>query len=200
MEHAVDDSHAAMMRGDERVSETRLVTMRLVLRAPREEDIAPLHRVMATPDVMRYAATLPHRDMGVTRAWLFKNLDNPAPDETFVIERAGEAIGRIAIGSSEIGFVVAKHCWGEGVGLEACQAFIAHRIAAGDPHILACVDPRNAASLRLLRKLGFLVVERRDRAFEVGGTWVDSLLLRLEAADWVKEWSNGSRDAGSTRP
>ena len=56
--------------------------------------------------------------------------------------------------------------------------------SAGFEKITADVDPRNEASLGILQKFGFREVARREKTFEIGGEWVDSIDLELE--DWDK--------------
>ncbi len=45
--------------------------------------------------------------------------------------------------------------------------------------VVAEVDPRNAASLRLLARLGFRETGRASRTLRVGDEWCDSVYLAL---------------------
>ena len=54
----------------------------------------------------------------------------------------------------------------------------------GLPAVEADVDPRNAASLRLLGRLGFEEVGQAERTVLIGDTWCDSVYLRLDAGRW----------------
>lgn len=54
------------------------------------------------------------------------------------------------------------------------------------PSITADADPRNAASVGILEKLGFLKSGYLERSMLVGEEWVDSQYLRLTREDWVK--------------
>lgn len=164
--------------------ELRLSTARLVLRVPCAGDVNALYRIMSDPLIMRYASTPPHRDKDTTSAWLFGHLDDPVANEALVIEEAGEVVGRIASRSGEIGFVIARHRWGCGIASEACQRYIDHRKSVGDRRLIARVDPRNAASLSLLAKLGFQVISREQENLQVGGCWVDTDVLELDVTEW----------------
>jgi ribosomal-protein-alanine N-acetyltransferase len=46
------------------------------------------------------------------------------------------------------------------------------------------VDPRNAGSLRLLRRLGFRKTGRKERTWLVGEEWCDSVYLQVDASSW----------------
>lgn len=51
------------------------------------------------------------------------------------------------------------------------------------PSITADTDPRNSASIKLLKKIGFVESGYMERSMQVGaddGEWTDSLYLRLE--------------------
>jgi ribosomal-protein-alanine N-acetyltransferase len=62
----------------------------------------------------------------------------------------------------------------------AHEALIAHLFAAHDvTELTAEVDPRNAASLRLLGKLGFMQTGRQERTLLWRGEWCDSVYLAL---------------------
>jgi len=58
-------------------------------------------------------------------------------------------------------------------------AVIAHLETAwpGLPALTADVDPRNAASLRLLARLGFVETGRAQRTFRWRDEWCDSIYL-----------------------
>ncbi len=78
----------------------------------------------------------------------------------------------------EIRFILHPGFWGSGLAREALEAvidnlFAHHAIAA----IVADVDPRNVASLRLLGGLGFVETGRADRTILVGDDWCDSIYL-----------------------
>jgi ribosomal-protein-alanine N-acetyltransferase len=63
---------------------------------------------------------------------------------------------------------------------EALRAVVPHLFATtGVPQLTADVDPRSAASLRLLERLGFQVTGRAAVAFFVYGEWADSVHLAL---------------------
>ena len=160
-----------------------LRTARLVLRPPRPGDLDALWRIMRDPEAMRYWDTPPHAGPEVTRAFLDRMLALPADQGAeFVIERDGAMIGRVALWRiAEIGYILDPAHWRQGVMREALTAalpwFFARFPQATE--IVAEVDPRNAASLRLLAALGFVETGRASRTISVAGTWCDSVYLAL---------------------
>jgi RimJ/RimL family protein N-acetyltransferase len=84
----------------------------------------------------------------------------------------------------DIGYLLDPACQGRGLMREALTAVIARAFAVHAlPRIQADVDPRNAASLRLLARLGFRETHRQARTWLVGEQWCDSVYLVLDAAD-----------------
>ena len=71
--------------------------------------------------------------------------------------------------------------------LEATQAVIAHAFARPDTdHLMTDVDPRNAASVKLLKRLGFVFASLADNTFCIAGEWVHSDCYRLERGAFIK--------------
>ena len=159
-----------------------LRTPRLKLRRARPDDLADLHRVLSDPAAMRYWSSPPHASVEETRAWLASMIaDGPPESDDFVVEQDGRVIGKAGCWRlPEVGFILHPDVWGQGLAREALEAVIGHLFATYEvPAITADVDPRNAASLRLLTKLGFVETGRARGTFEIGGEIVDSIYLAL---------------------
>lgn len=159
-----------------------LRTARLVLRRARADDLDGFFTLMSDPRAMRYWSTLPHASPAVTLAWLDQKLERTAAGgEDFVIERDGELIGEVGAGRlPDFGFMLRPDCWGQGYATEAAAACISHVFAAHPiPTLEADVDPRNAASLAVLEKLGFVVTGTAENTFLLGDEWCDSVYLSL---------------------
>ncbi len=63
-----------------------------------------------------------------------------------------------------VGYMLGRRFWSNGWGTDAIGAVIAHlRDGLRLRRVLAVVDDRNAASLRLLEKLGFVLDDSSDR-------------------------------------
>jgi [ribosomal protein S5]-alanine N-acetyltransferase len=146
----------------------RLETPRLHLRPFAPGDAATVHRVYADPDVMRYVATGPLADIATTTRLLRDYISHQqAWGYSFwaVVERAsGELIGdaglyRTPIGEVELGYTLGKPWWGRGYATEAAGAWLEAAFARlGVREVVALAEPANAASLRVLEKVGM----RRD--------------------------------------
>ncbi len=162
---------------------TRLVTPRLVLRKPRPEDAAALHLAMRHPAAMRYWAHPEHETMEQTRAYVAKmRAAEAAGGDEFVIEHQGVVIGKAGMWRAhEVGFLLHPDHWGKGLAREAMTALIAHLFAThATDHLTAEVDPRNAASLGLLARMGFVETHRAENTLQWRDEWCDSVYLRLE--------------------
>jgi RimJ/RimL family protein N-acetyltransferase len=157
-------------------------TQRLLLRRARMDDLDAMHRILRDPAAMRYWSTLPHTDIEQTRAWLAAMIDaSPEESDDFVIELDGRVIGKAGCWRlPEIGYILHPDQWGKGYAGEALGAAIAHVFAShAVVTIEADVDPRNAASLRLLNRLGFRETRRAERTMQIGDEWCDSVYLSL---------------------
>lgn len=156
-------------------------TPRLVLRRATMADAAAMNRIMSSPRAMRYWVTPPHESLAQTEAWLRSMIDaDPATRDDFLVARDGAVVGKLGASQlPEFGFLLDPAEWGKGYASEALIAFIARRRALGTTELIADVDPRNDASLRLLARHGFTETHRAARTLQMGDEWCDSVYLRL---------------------
>jgi RimJ/RimL family protein N-acetyltransferase len=163
-------------------------TRRLLLRPMRITDREDLFAVFGDPRVMRYWSTLPHTDAGQTEALIRETISaDPATTAEFAIEYQGRAIGKAGFWRMpEIGFLLHPDFWQHGFGTEALQALIAYGFGQRRlDKITADVDPDNAASLGLLRKLGFEETGRAEKTLQIGDAWFDSVYLERRSSQVV---------------
>jgi len=163
----------------------RLVTPRLILRRARMSDLHDLHRAFADPRAMRYWSRPAHRPVAETRRVLAtmcaRAQTGQMASDDFVVEYLGRAIGKAGAWTlPEIGFLLHPDFWRRGLAEEAMRTiipylFATHPVAA----LTADVDPRNAACLGLLAKLGFAETGRARNTMIWGDAWVDSVHLAL---------------------
>lgn len=166
---------------------TVLRTARLVLRRARPDDLEAIHAVLSDPRAMRHWSTLPHEDIDRTRAWLNGMIASPPElSEDFVVEFEGRVVGKAGFYRlPEIGYILRPEVWGRGLAREACEAVIDHVFSSrGLDELTADADPRNAASLALLARLGFRRTGEARRTFQLGDEWADSVYFALSRADW----------------
>ena len=146
------------------------------------DDLTAIHAMMSNPIAMRYWSSPPHASLEQSEAWMRSMVDGDlATSDDFIVERDGRAIGKLGCWAlPEIGFLFDPATWGRGYASEAMDAFLSRRRALGSPNaITADVDPRNAASLRLLQRHRFCEVGRASRTWRVGEAWCDSVYLEL---------------------
>jgi ribosomal-protein-alanine N-acetyltransferase len=78
--------------------------------------------------------------------------------------------------------------WGRGFAIEGCRRMIEWLVdELGVQQFVAEVDSLNAASLRLLDRLGFARTAWREAADQFKGRVSDEWTLRLDAASFVRE-------------
>ena len=161
---------------------TELRTERLVLRRARPDDLEAMHAVLSDEKAMVYWSAPPHVTLAETDRWLRSMIEAPAgASDDFLVTLDGEVIGKMgAWRLPEFGFILRSDRWGHGLAREALRAFLRHAFETlGLPELTADVDPRNAASLKLLADHGFVETGRAT------GTWhthigsCDSVYLRL---------------------
>jgi ribosomal-protein-alanine N-acetyltransferase len=114
---------------------------------------------------------------------------NGRTDFIITLASTSAAIGKIGIWQdSEIGFMVARKYWRQGIVSEALLSLLPYFFEKmGYERITADADPRNDASIKILEKHNFKIVGTREKTFEINGVWVDSVDLELRREDWRGE-------------
>ena len=96
-----------------------------------------------------------------------------------------EPQARIPHRRAEVGYALRSDHWGRGLASEAASLAIDWGLRALDLHrIEADIDPRNAASRRLLERLGFRSEGVLRERFFVGDSATDSELFGVLAPEW----------------
>jgi RimJ/RimL family protein N-acetyltransferase len=102
-----------------------------------------------------------------SRAWIERNLRHgQEPGLGIFVFREREtgtfvgrgAIRRIEIGGGEeveVGYAVAAERWGRGLATEMAASLVAHAEGQGLGGLVAYTEPTNAASRRVMEKVGF---------------------------------------------
>ena len=157
-------------------------TERLLLRRARMADLDAIHSALCDPEAMRFWSSLPHQTREESETWLSSMVDaDLAISDDFIVEHDGRALGKVGCWRlPEVGFILVREAWGQGFASEALRAYLDRRRAIGKPPVIkADVDPRNAASLRLLQRHGFVETRRATRTWHVGDEWCDSVYLEI---------------------
>ena len=139
-----------------------LQTDRLSLVQPAPEHVGAMARLANNANIHAMMARLPY-PYGEDDARFYIEQIAPGPHEhCFAIMRDGdELIGTVGLHLAggerpELGYWLGERYWGQGYGTEAARAVVEMARAADYPGLRARALASNAASLNVLRKLGFV--------------------------------------------
>jgi RimJ/RimL family protein N-acetyltransferase len=178
-----------------------LETPRLVIRQFRDSDLEPFVAYRNDPEVYRYqgwktpylredAADFIARTKAITPGmpgeWLQLAIDR---------KDSGEMLGDIAFHvprsnprQAYLGYTLARSAWGQGYASEAARKLLDYLFRVLDLHrVIADCDVDNAASIRLLERLGF----RREAHyiesfwFESESRWGSEYLYAMLQREWT---------------
>ena len=173
---------------------------RLILRRPREADLEPLLPGWSDPDMVRYIGL--RDDPRAFVAAFIADMQSKSPGESepggpwyqLVIERRedGAVLGDLGIGFGvpgehqvELGWRILPPAQRRGYAREAVAALIAWLIEAHRVHrFVGIAASGNAASIGLLRSLGFRQEGHFRESFWCNGRWLDDCYFALLARDW----------------
>jgi RimJ/RimL family protein N-acetyltransferase len=173
-----------------------LAGSRVGLRAPRTADADALFAVFSDPAVMRYWSRPPMTERAEAEAqlarWDAGFASRGGISWAITLGEADEALGSCSLfridpdhRRAEIGYVLRADHWGRGLALEAASLLLDWAFGPLDLHrVEADVDPRNAASLRLLHRLGFASEGLLRERYFVAGEITDTRMLGLLAREW----------------
>jgi RimJ/RimL family protein N-acetyltransferase len=173
-----------------------LTTERLVLRRFRAADAETLAAYRSDPEIARYQSWDAPYPLDQARSMIAgMAADDPERRGWFqyAIERTADRahIGDVAVKlhenrrQAEIGFSLAAAYHGQGYATEAVRAVLDHLFLVRGLHkVSAECDARNAASARLLERVGFVPEGHRREHTWIKGEWTDDLLYGLLARDY----------------
>ncbi len=172
-------------------SPPELGTPRLLLRPLQESDAEALFAVFSNPTAMRYWSTAPWTDIAQAQRRIADDATAHARGEHValgIVRRAdGRLIGRCTLFDrwpscrrAQVGYILDASMWGQGFAGEAVLALLRHGFEALDLNrVEADIDPRNAASARLLERLGFTREGLLRERWIVNGEASDSVIYGL---------------------
>lgn len=176
---------------------TPIETARLRLRLLEEADLADLFEVNGDPEVTRFLPYATWEAPSAGNAWFKRMVDLQASGgalQFVVVDKATEkAIGTCLLfrhdeGSAraELGFVLGRKYWGGGYMSEALTALIDCAFEnMGMRRLEAEANPRNSASGKLLRRLGFVREGLARQRWVSKGTPHDVESYGLLHDDWA---------------
>jgi [ribosomal protein S5]-alanine N-acetyltransferase len=183
---------------------TRLTTPRLLLRPPRTNDVGEIRRLLrknaehlrpwspappgaedpasiteVSKTVLRQRREWKH---GRTFSFMIAERDAPA---TFIGKIALNGVMRGAMYGAYLGYWIDTERQGRGLVTEAIRAVLDFAFGpAGLHRVQAAIMPRNAASLRVVSKLGFRREGYAERYLQIAGAWEDHVLYAMTLEDW----------------
>lgn len=193
-----------------------LPTARLLLRPLVPADAPAVYAMHADPVTLRYWSTPPWSEPALADELIARDLAAMAAGDYIRLGLERQADGRL-IGlctlfafylpsrRCEIGYILARDCWGQGYMHEALRTLLDYGFGVlALNRVEADIDPRNDGSQRTLDRLGFqregLLRERWIVAGEVCDTALHGLLRR----DWLlRGMADGFQDgspAGAAPP
>lgn len=112
---------------------------------------------------------------------------------TIILEDENRLIGDMGISftnhnnmQAEIGCTLHKGYQKKGYATEALKAMVDYLFGTMDKYrIIASVDPRNTASIRLIKRLGFRKEAHFKESYYLRGDWVDDIIYAKLKTEWV---------------
>lgn len=176
------------------ISSVILRTPRLTLRPWREDDLEDFYAYASVDGVGQMAGWTPHRDRTESRTILSLFIQGK---HCFALEQAGKVIGSLgieeyeeadfpelaALRGRELGYVLSKDCWGQGLMPEAVKAVT--RYLFEQEHLdflLVGHFDWNRQSARVIEKCGFQYIKatRYETRYHTVEQSLESILYNPE--------------------
>lgn len=177
-------------------ADLRLDTSRLVLRPFRHSDAADLFAVYSDPQVFRHIPIGDWKHIDEAHQRIARDINTMAAGDyiRLAVERREDSrvIGEVLLfkfdlpsGRAELGYALARSAWGCGYVFEALPPLIEFGFRElGLNRLQAVIDPRNAASLKVVQRLGFVHEGILREQYIVRGEKTDSSVWGLLRREW----------------
>ncbi|MEK8045092.1 GNAT family N-acetyltransferase [Ideonella margarita] len=172
-----------------------IVTPRLLVRSLHADDLPDLLVVNGDDAVTHHLPYPSWAGMDDATAWAERVRQREQAGDTLqlVLQRrdTGQVIGACLLfkldepsGRAELGYVLGQAHWHGGWMFEACEALVAHAFGPlGLRRLEAEVNPANAASMALIRRLGFTQEGLLRQRWTAKGRTYDIAFFGLLASD-----------------
>ena len=178
-------------------TDQRIQSTRLVLDALQPEDAQGLFACRGDPEVARYQGWQPTK-VGEATDFIARNMlvafGQPDAWCQLAIRRrdSGALIGDLGIHfpaskdeAVELGISLMPAQQGNGYAREAMRTVIDQLFGVmGYRRVFGSVDPRNSASVALLRALGLRQEAHHRQSLFWRGEWVDDMIFAVLASEW----------------
>ena len=175
---------------------TSLETERLRIRRLRETDLVALVAYRSLPEVAWMQLWEGYDAEEGRRLIRGCSVTEPfAAGDSFqfgvTLKDTGELIGDLYLKldgageQAEVGYTFAPQFQGQGLATEAVKGFINHAFTKRGLHrIYGVTDPRNTASVKLLRRLGMRQEAHFKESLWFKGEWADDVVFAILAREW----------------
>jgi len=180
------------------VSEQILVEhRRVVLRQLRRADAEAVFAYRSLPEICRYQSwepasvdelgqfidSLSEIGLGAPGRWF--QLAITKRDDGELIGDCGTHVLASDSSQAEVGITLAPHAQGQGLATEAVEALLGLLLGRLGLHrVIGSVDPRNAASLALMRRVGWRQEAHHVESFRFKGAWADDVIFAILDREW----------------
>lgn len=172
-----------------------ITTQRLRLREFVQDDLEALCSLVCDRRVTRYMFHVPGAKCtaeSYLRGVIGYQRERPRSvwELAMADRRRGELLGScnltlLAPGEADLGYMLRRDAWGQGLGTETAQALIEAGFGQlGLARIISTVDVRNAASIRVLQKSGLRWEATYRKLRKIRGEWRDCHLFILAREAW----------------
>ena len=174
----------------------KLETERLLLRTVEPGDAGAIFAYRSRPDVCKYQGR--HKDIAATRRFI-RGVRKTAPNtpdtwhQLAVVEKAtGTLIGDLGMHftgaenrQAEVAYTLAPQYQGRGYATEAVLRVMRYLFGSLRKHrLVATADPRNSASVRLMKRVGMRREGFFRKSYWTGTEWTDDVLYALLREEW----------------
>lgn len=158
------------------------------------EDAEGLYAYAKDPDVGPNAGWKPHESVEES-AMIIREMFIPETTWAIREKESGRIIGSIGlmpdkrredVNSREMGYSLAKDCWGKGYMTEAAKALMNYGFEEYGLVVMAiCTGPDNKRSQRVIEKCGFKYEGRQRKGYHIyDGTDRDNLVFSILREEW----------------
>lgn len=171
---------------------------RVSLRWISATDTDAFYAIYSNPEVMRYWSTPPLADREAATN-LLKKIQEDWKRRAILkwgiaMRTDDKLIGSVTLFNldfnhrrAEVGYALGRDYWGRGYMNEALMAVLKYAFEVLDLHrIEADVDPRNAASIKTLERLGFQREGYLRERWQVNGEIQDAFFYGLLRREWIR--------------
>lgn len=141
-------------------------TNRLILKKVNKDDVKGLFKIFGNDNLTKYSKTGPDKEINETKRRVEKMIfhweKHNFGDFIVLNKETHQTIGFGGLyykrdgGNINISYIVDQKYWGQGFGYEIAQTLIKYGFNTLNlEKIVAEIDPKNAASIKLVEKYGF---------------------------------------------